>query len=419
MSQPTLEDPWPLRVMFQHFRDWVGRLGQVWVAGEISKVRATGGQTYFTLRDEQGAISADVMIHPGKFADLPRTPAEGDRVIVMVKAQLTRQTKVLLRASEIRLAGFGDLLAEIERRRRLLAEEGLFAAHRKRRRPLIPRSVGVIAGRDSDALKDVRRIATTRFPGVRFEVRETAVQGRSAVGQITVALLELDAHPHVDVIIVTRGGGSLEDLLPFSDEGLVRTVASMMTPVISAIGHEADRPILDDVADARAATPTHAATLAVPDVAEVMTHIDTLRTRLRSRVQAKLQHDRRLLDHWRERRVLQDPVALVSRPRQELRRTRERLLPCAARFVERQRVDLGSLDLQLRALSPQATLDRGYALVTDDRGHLVRATPPQGTRIDVRVQAGRFGATVASSAAPGDPELVPDSAITPEEQIDE
>lgn len=417
MSAPSLEDPWPLRVMFQHFRDWVGRLGQVWVAGEISKVRAAGGQTYFTLRDEQGAISADVMIDPGKFAGLPRTPTQGDRVIVMVKAQLTRQTKVLLRASEIRLAGFGDLLAEIERRRRLLAEEGLFAAHRKRRRPLIPRSVGVIAGRDSDALKDVRRIASTRFPGVRFEVRETAVQGRSAVGHITAALLELDAHPHVDVIIVTRGGGSLEDLLPFSDEGLVRAVAAMMTPVISAIGHEADRPILDDVADVRAATPTHAATLAVPDVAEVLTYVETLRTQLRSRVRARLVHDRRLLDHWRERRVLKDPVSLVVRPRQDLRRAQERLLPCATRFVERQRVDLASLDLQLRALSPQATLDRGYALVTDAQGQIVRTPPPHGNLIDVRVRAGRFTAIVDSSAT--DSEQTPVSGSTAKHEIND
>ena len=397
MSAPTLEQPWPLRVMFQHFRDWVGRLGQVWVGGEISKVRAAGGQTYFTLRDEQGAVSADVMIHPSKFADLPRTPSEGDRVTVLVKAQLTKQTRVLLRAAEIHLAGFGDLLAEIERRRRLLADEGLFAAHLKRRRPLIPRGVGVVTGRDSDALKDVRRIAESRFPGVRLEIREVAVQGRSAVGQVTAALEELDGDPQVDVIIVTRGGGSLEDLLPFSDEGLVRTVAAMVTPVISAIGHEADRPILDDVADARAATPTHAATLAVPDVAEVLSHVASLRQRLRSRLQARVSHDRRLLESWRERRVLADPATLLAAPRKEVQRAHDRLLPSVTRCLERQRVDLASLDLQLRALSPQATLDRGYALVTDQHGQLLRVAPAPGTLIDVRVQSGRFSASVEGS----------------------
>jgi exodeoxyribonuclease VII large subunit len=288
----------------------------------------------------------------------------------------------------------GDLLAEIERRRRLLAQEGLFALHRKRPLPLIPRSVGVIAGRDSDALKDVRRIAGIRFPGVRFEVRQTAVQGRAAVAEITMALLELEAHARVDVIIVTRGGGSLEDLLPFSDEGLVRTVAGMMTPVISAIGHEADRPILDDVADERASTPTHAATLAVPDVSELLADVALVRRRLRSLVHARVQHDRRLLEQCTQRPVLRDPRVLVVQPHHDLRRLRGRLLPALTRYAERQRVDVASLDLQLRALSPQATLDRGYALVTDADGQVVRASPQPGTRVDVRVRSGRFAATV-------------------------
>ena len=394
MTAPTLEQPWPLRVMLKHFQDWVGRLGQVWVAGEITKIRATGSQTYFTLRDEQGELSADVMIHPRKFADLPRTPAEGDRVILLVKPHVTKQTRILLRASEIHLAGVGDLLAEIERRRRLLAQEGLFAPERKHARPLIPRAVGVVTGRDSDALKDVRRIATARFPSVRLEVRETAVQGRTAVAQVTAALLELEAHPDVDVIIVTRGGGSLEDLLPFSDEGLVRTVAGMFTPVISAIGHEADRPILDDVADARAATPTHAATLAVPDSAEIAANVNVLRQRLRARMRARAAHDRRLLNAWRQRQVLRDPATLVREPRAHLQRYRERLRPAVTRFADRQRIDLGALDMQLRALSPQATLARGYAVVTAPQGQLVREPPVAGTLVHVRVRAGRFDATV-------------------------
>jgi exodeoxyribonuclease VII large subunit len=394
-----MEQPWPLRVMLKHFQDWVGRLGQVWVAGEISKTRTTGSQTFFTLRDEQGDLSADVMIHPRLFAGLERTPAEGDRVILLVKPHVTKQTRVLLRANEIHLAGVGDLLAQIERLRHLLGQEGLFAPERKRRRPLLPRAVGVVTGRDSDALKDVRRIATARFPGVRLEVRQAAVQGRSAVPQVTAALLELEAHPDVDVIIVTRGGGSLEDLLPFSDEGLIRTVAAMMTPVISAIGHEADRPILDDVADARAATPTHAATLAVPDVAEVWSHIGLLRERLRGRVHTRIAQERRWLDNWRERRVLKDPAILLAEPTQRLHRSHERLLPAMARIVDRQRVDTAGLELQLRALSPQATLDRGYAVVTDASGLLVRDAPPAGTPVHIRVQSGAFDATVE-----GDPQ---------------
>lgn len=388
-----MEEPWPLRVMLKHFQDWVGRLGRVWVAGEVSSLRRAGGRTYLTLRDEQGDLSADVAIHPRSLADLARTPERGDRVIVLVKPFLTRQTKVLLQASEIRLAGVGDLLAQIERLRRLLAEEGLFAAHRKRVRPLIPRSVGVVTGRDSDALKDVRRIATSRFPGVRLEVREVAVQGRSAVAQVTAALRELDAQPDVDVIIVTRGGGSLEDLLPFSDEGLVRVVAAMTTPVISAIGHEADRPILDDVADERAATPTHAATLAVPDVAEVRAHVDRLRQQLRSRVRARVEHERKWLRACRDRRVLRDPAVLLTGPRERVAVGR-RLLPSMSRLLERQRMELAGLDLQLRALSPQATLDRGYALVTDTDGHVVRSVPAAGAVVHVRVQTGAFDARV-------------------------
>jgi exodeoxyribonuclease VII large subunit len=388
------EQPWPLRVMLARFQDYVGQLGQVWVTGEISKRRSTNGQVFFTLRDENGALSADVMIHPKAFAGLPRTPAEGDVVILRVKMHVTKQTRILLRASEIHLAGVGDLLAEIERRRRMLADEGLFAAHRKRQRPLIPRAVGVVTGRDSDALKDVRRIATSRFPGVRLEVRQTAVQGSDAVAGLIGALRALEAHPDVDVIIVTRGGGSLEDLLPFSDEGLVRAVAAMMTPVISAIGHEADRPILDDVADERAVTPTHAATLAVPDVREVAAHVGHLRSRLRSRVVAHVQRDRRLLQASRSRRVLQDPACLLQPHRERLHRSQERLVPTVTRLVERQRMDLAGLALQLRALSPQATLDRGYAVVTDAEGTLVRHPPAAGTVLQVRVQAGRFPARV-------------------------
>lgn len=390
----TLEEPWPLRVMLSKFQEYVGELGQVWVAGEISKKRTTNGNVFFTLRDELGSVSADVMIHPQFFARLPRTPAEGDRVIVRVKMYVTKQTRILLRASEIHLAGLGDLLAEIERRRRLLADEGLFAPHRKRRRPLIPRAVGVVTGRNSDALKDVRRIATARFPGVRFEVRATPVQGAGAVPELIRALRELEEHPEVDVIIVTRGGGSLEDLLPFSDEGLVRAVAAMFTPVISAIGHEADRPILDDVADERAATPTHAATLAVPDVTEVVAHIAHLRSRLRNHVVRHVERDRKLLEACRSRRVLVDPACLVAPHRERLGRAHDRLVPTVARAVERNRVELAGLELQLRALSPQATLDRGYAVVTDADGMLIREVPATGTNIHVRVQGGRFGAEV-------------------------
>jgi exodeoxyribonuclease VII large subunit len=380
--------------MVQHFRDWIDRLGQVWVAGEISKIRAVSGQTFFTLRDDHGAVSADVMIHPGKFADLSRRPGEGDRVIVQVKPLLTKNTKVLLRASQIHLAGIGDLLAEIERRRRQLADEGLFHPRRKRRPPLIPRRVGVVAGRDSDALKDVRRIATARFPGVRFEVREVAVQGRAAVTQIVSALRELDAHPEVDVVIVTRGGGSMEDLLPFSDEGLVRVVAAMLTPVISAIGHEADRPIVDDVADARAATPTQAATLAVPEVADIQAYVDGLRHRMRSRLALRVHHEQRALQAVRARAVVRDGMSLL-RPRAErLVTARTRLRRAVVLHVERQRVEAAGLEMQLRALSPQATLDRGYALVTDRAGRLILTPPAVGAPIDVRVQRGRFAAVV-------------------------
>lgn len=380
--------------MLAHFQGYIGRLGQVWVTGEISKRRVTDGQTYFTLRDEKGNVSADVMIHPARFAGLPRTPVEGDRVILLVKMHVTKQTRILLRATEIHLAGYGDLLAEIERRRQLLAAEGLFAAHRKRRRALIPRRVGVVTGRDSDALKDVIRITRGRFPGVHLEIRETAVQGSGAVAGILDALRQLDAHPEVDVIIVTRGGGSLEDLLPFSDEGLVRAVAAMTTPLISAIGHEADRPILDDVADERAATPTHAATLAVPDVAQVKANVDALRVGLRNRIGMRVDRDRRLLDQWRTRRVLADPHVLLQPGAERLQRATERLMPAAARRVEAARVELASLDLQLRALSPQATLDRGYALVTDGDGRLVRQPPAPGTVVHVRVEVGAFDAEV-------------------------
>lgn len=392
MQPSTAEQPWPLRQLHSVFSKYVDRLGDVWVDGELSSMRDVGHSVYLTLRDPDGGVSADLVMPRSHLDRLSRRPQRGDRVVVLVSLRVTTSTGVLLRVREMRLQGIGDLLAALERLRTMLRQEGLFNADRKRRPPLIPRIVGVVAGRDSDALQDVRRIADSRWPGVQLEVREVAVQGRSAVSAVRSALSDLAAVPEVDVIIVTRGGGSFEDLLPFSDEGLVRQVAGMATPVISAIGHEADRPILDDVADLRASTPTHAATLAVPDAAALLADLADTVGRLRARVQRMVAAERRWVEVVAGQPVLRDPSRLVQQRRGPVADLGGRLRAAVARAVEDRWQELEATTLHLRALSPQATLDRGYAVVTDAEGAVVREVVAAGAALSVRVTGGEFGA---------------------------
>jgi exodeoxyribonuclease VII large subunit len=298
------------------------------------------------------------------------------------------------RAAEIRAVGLGELLAQLEARKNLLAAEGLFAADRKRPLPFLPRRVGLVCGRASDAERDVVENARRRWPGVVFEIREVAVQGVKAVSEVTAAVRELDAMPEVDVIVVTRGGGSVEDLLPFSDEGLVRAVAACLTPVVSAIGHEKDSPLLDLVADWRASTPTDAAKRIVPDMAEEARRVHDLRDRADRAVRGQLQAASTWLASARARPVLADPSVLVSRRADEVAALVDRSRLVLGHRLDRAADDVAHVRARVRALSPAATLERGYAVVQDESGAVVRVADDvaAGALLRVRVAEGELAA---------------------------
>src|SRR5580658_3118952 len=280
--ETSAEAPVPVRTMLRLVGDWVGKLGRVWVEGQIAELNKRGSTVYLTLRDPLAAVSVRVICPRTVFDLTDPPPGPGARVVVFAKPDFnTTRGSFALTAIEVRQVGIGELLARLERLRKELAAEGLFTAERKRRPPFLPRVIGLICGRDSAAERDVRRTAAARWPAVQFRVEQVAVQGSQAVPDVIDALHRLDSDADIDVIIITRGGGSVEDLLPFSDESLVRAVAACRTPVVSAIGHEQDSPLLDYVADVRASTPTDAAKRVVPDVSEQLALVGQLRDRAR------------------------------------------------------------------------------------------------------------------------------------------
>ncbi|HZY75414.1 MAG TPA: exodeoxyribonuclease VII large subunit, partial [Jatrophihabitantaceae bacterium] len=297
----TPESPWPVRVVAGKIGEWIARLGEVWVDGQVAQLtRRPGMPTQFlTLRDPDANISLSVTSPRGV---LPDDVAEGARILVRARPDFWLERGTLsLRALEIRQVGLGELLAQLERLRKLLASEGLFARERKRPLPFLPRTVGLITGRASAAERDVVENARRRLPGARFRIENVATQGPSAVPEIVAALQRLDADPEVDVVVIARGGGSVEDLLPFSNETLVRAVAGARTPVVSAIGHESDVPLLDHVADLAASTPTDAAKRIVPDLGEEQEQIAQLRRRARDCVHRRLDREAELMAGLPER----------------------------------------------------------------------------------------------------------------------
>ncbi|WP_420855831.1 exodeoxyribonuclease VII large subunit [Thermoactinospora rubra] len=352
---------------------WIGKLGTVWVEGQITELTARGGTVFLTLRDPVANVSARVTAPRGVYeAAVPR-PVDGARVLMLVKPDFwVNRGSFAFTALEIRPVGIGDLLARLERLRQLLAAEGLFNAERKRRLPFLPGTVGLICGRDSAAERDVLENSRRRWPAVRFKVEQVAVQGPYAVTEVTEALRRLDADDSVDVIVIARGGGSLEDLLPFSDESLVRAVAACRTPVVSAIGHEQDTPLLDLVADVRASTPTDAAKKVVPDVGEQLTLIRQLRDRGRRVLGGWVERELAWLASVRTRPSLADPVRDLERRAEQVDALRERARRCLGGGLDRAEDSLTHLRARLLALSPAATLERGYAIVQRPSGEVVR-----------------------------------------------
>ena len=372
--ETTPESPVPVRTVLRMVGEWVGRLGRVWVEGQIAELNRRGNAVFLTLRDPVAAVSARVVCTRAVFDANDPPPAEGARVVIWARPDFNvARGSFSLTALEIRAVGIGELLARLERLRRTLAAEGLFAAERKRPLPFLPGMIGLICGRDSAAERDVLKNAALRWPAVRFRVEQVAVQGLYAVEEIVAALQQLDADKAVDVIIVTRGGGSIEDLLPFSDETLVRAVAACRTPVVSAIGHEQDAPILDYVADVRASTPTDAARRVVPDVSEQLALIAQLRTRARRSVAGRLDREMSWLAAIKSRPALADPVREVERQQELVTALTQRARRCLSATLDRASDDVGHTRARLLALSPAATLRRGYAIVQHGDSSVVRS----------------------------------------------
>lgn len=407
---PTLDEPWPVALLASKIRGWIERLGTAWVEGEITQWGVSGGNIYGKLKDLREDVTISFTIWSSIKARIPADLKQGDRVIAAVKPNYWLKGGTLtMQVSDMRHVGLGDLLERLERLRAQLTAEGLFAPERKKRLPFLPHTIGLITGKDSDAEKDVLRNAQLRWPQVRFRVVHAAVQGERTVPEVIAAIRTLDTDPEVEVIIVARGGGDFQNLLGFSDEKLVRAAAAATTPLVSAIGHEADRPLLDEVADLRASTPTDAAKRVVPDVAEEVARVHQARSRIGSRLTQMIRHEIDRIGHLRTRPVLASGSWIVDSRTQDLTRFVARGVELVERRVEREATRIAELRGHLRALSPQATLDRGYAIVQDAAGHVVIAPEkaPSGTPLRVTVAGGAFAATA------GDPVDSPAHADRP------
>ena len=400
MFETSSESPAPVRVVSEALKEYIDRLGPIWIEGEISELNErSGGMAFMRLRDTSADMSISVMCYKSVLATAQPLPANA-RVIIHAKPSwFTKNGSLTMSAKEIRQVGVGELLARLEALKEKLALEGLFNSDRKVKLPLLPRTVGLICGRNTDAEKDVVENARRRWPAVQFEIREVAVQGAAAVVEVSQALQELEANPLVDVIIITRGGGSFEDLLPFSDESLVRLAASCKTPIVSAIGHEKDAPLLDLVADYRASTPTDAAKRVVPDIAQEISDIEKLRDRALRSLVARLDFESQQISQLRNRPVMKDPMVMVTTRRDELKALRDRALRGFASLIESEKKELKGVRDHLRSLSPQSTMDRGYAVVQLTDGKILRdATKLKaGTTLRIRVAKGETGATVTAS----------------------
>lgn len=395
--ETSLESPAPVRTIALAIGNWIERLGVVWVEGQVAQVsRRPGVQTVFlTLRDAVADISISVTCSRTLYDGLNPPLVEGASVVIQAKPSFYPNRGTLsLYARDIRMVGLGELLARLERRRQLLAAEGLFDPALKRRLPFLPQLIGLVTAPSSAAERDVVENARRRWPGVRFEVVYAAMQGPRSAAEVIEAVQRLDAHPEVDVVVVARGGGSVEDLLPFSDEALIRAVHRARTPVVSAIGHEPDSPLLDLVADLRASTPTDAAKLVVPDVAEEQRLVATARDRIRGSLHGWLQREQAMLDSLRSRPALADPRSLLDDRSAEVAALRERARRTVAHRLDRASDDVAHMRARARAMSPLSTLRRGYAVAVDAQGRLVTAeTATPGAEIMVRLADGRLWAT--------------------------
>ena len=396
--QSSPESPQPLRVIVDATKNWVERLNPVWVEGQLIEIKRRAGATQFlTLRDTLADVSVQVSTS-AMVLDQAGPLTEGTVVAAWVKPTIwTSSGQLTFQCRELRPSGEGRLLAAIEQRKRMLQAEGLFAPERKRPLPFLPRRIGLVTGAGSAAERDVLENVARRWPAARFEVRHTLVQGPAAVEQIMEALRTLEQRPDVDVIIIARGGGSLEDLLPFSDEALARAVFAMRTPVVSAIGHESDNPILDLVADLRASTPTDAAKRVVPDVATELAGLAQARSRGRQALLNRIGYEQRRLAELRTRPVLRDPAASLTAHDERLSLLRGRLNRAIGTALRDETRQIEHLISRIRAMSPRATLQRGYAIVSrgsETISSIAQAAP--GEALTLQFVDGRMGVDVTT-----------------------
>ncbi len=398
-ARSTADEPWPVRVVSQKVGAWISKLGWIWVDGQVAQIsrRPGAAMVFLTLRDPSADLSLTVTAHRDVLDTGAPELSEGARVTLHAKFEFYPARGTLsLRADEIRQVGLGELLARLEKLKKLLGAEGLFARERKRRLPFLPQRIGLITGRASAAERDVLMNTKRRWPAVDFRVINVPVQGPTAVPQILDALKVLDNDDTIDVIVLARGGGSVEDLLPFSDEALCRAVFGCRTPVVSAIGHETDAPLIDYVADVRASTPTDAAKRLVPDLAEETRLIGTARGRLDRAVGNLIDRERHRLESIRSRPVLAHPHMLLNQRADDVGRLQERAERSLDHRLRGAADDLRHTVARLRALSPAATLQRGYAIVQRADGHVVRAAGEVtgGDTLRVRLAEGELRASV-------------------------
>lgn len=400
MFETSSESPAPVRVVSEAIKDYVDRLGPIWIEGEISELNErSGGMAFMRLRDTSVDMSLSVMCYKNVLAAVQPLPANARVVIYAKPSWFTKNGSLTMSAKEIRQVGVGELLARLEALKTLLAAEGLFSADRKVALPKLPRKVGLICGRNTDAEKDVVENARRRWPAVEFEIREVAVQGAAAVVEVSAALRELESMEDVDVIIITRGGGSFEDLLPFSDESLVRLAASCETPIVSAIGHEKDSPLLDLVADLRASTPTDAAKRVVPDIEQEISDINKIRDRIYRRLLASVEYELNQIAQLRNRPVMKDPSVMIKVRKDNLTALRDRSHRGFKALLDIEKKEIKGVIAHLRSLSPQSTMDRGYSVVQIGDGKILRdATKLKvGDVLRIRAAKGEASASVLAS----------------------
>ena len=398
----TAETPWSVSKLNTSVKGWIERLGYLWVEGQLTQVKTkpNWSYSYLTLRDTQAEASVELIADTRLLTSMSTPLNDGDHVIIHGKPNFfTQRGSFSMKVTEIRHVGVGELLARIEQLRHRLAAEGLFDPQRKRRLPYLPNKVGLITGRGSAAERDVLSVAQDRWPAVRFEVINTAVQGPRTVPEVIAALERLDADPEVDVIIIARGGGSVEDLLPFSEEALQRAVAAARTPVVSAIGHEPDNPVLDNVADLRAATPTDAAKRVVPSMEEELALVAEARARSAAALRAWVERERQGLANVRSRPALANPMNAITQRQEEVARDVQRMRREITYFVQQQTSVVSALRAQVSALGPSATLARGYSVVQvlprDGSGPEVVTSieqSPPGSQLRIRVGDGSITA---------------------------